>query len=83
MRKRVLVNNDNFYNIGNGISTITYQEGKPFPSNWKWLSRVLTDWTTVSRYLINGIPTNEMLRGQYGKDVEIRNPWRDENDKIV
>ena len=30
MRKRVLVNNDNFYNIGNGISTITYQEGKTY-----------------------------------------------------
>lgn len=81
MRKRVIVSNSNFFRVGDGISTIVYQEGKPFPSDWRWLSKILTDWTTKSESIMLGIPTNKSIKKIYG-DVEIDNMYRDKNDNL-
>jgi len=49
-----------------------YEEGIPFPSDWKWLSKLLTDWTTKASWYQNGSGSDIELKQRYGNDLDIR-----------
>ena len=73
IKKRVTIIRHDFYNTGGVVETI-YEEGIPFPSDWEWLSNLMTDWTVKpcksSKYSL-GVLSDEILKSIYGDDVKI------------
>lgn len=70
--KKIEVTHTNFYNVGPGITTIREYEGQEFPSDWKWLRKLLTSWKLISKSLERGKPTKESLVRRYGKNTLIK-----------
>lgn len=68
MRKRVIIKQDIIFK---GIYETIYEEGIPFPSDWRWLSRALTDWKVKSKMISWDKPSPDYLKRKFGDDVRI------------